>query len=505
VVIHNGSEPETIDPQVLSAVSDGRIGNALFEGLVRFDPTNAATIPGLADAWTNSADGKSYTFHIRTNAAWSTGEPITADDFVWSWRRAVIPETASDYSGQFLYLENGEAIYTGQLKDASQLGVQARGRNVLEVRLNNPTPFFIDLLTARIFCVVPRRAIERYGDRWIRSNPLPCSGPYELVDWRLNDRIRLRRNEHYWDAANVRSKTVDVIHGDNANTALNLYLTGAVDFILDSTMIPTDLNDLLAARRDFERFDYLATYFIRFNCTRKPFNDARVRKAFCMSVDRQRIVDRITRLGEHPTTALVPPGAGGYQPPPGLDPDEKQARKLLAEAGYPEGKGFPTVEYAFSTNSKLHEQIGVEIQEMIRQRLGIQLELRPLETKAYYTDMSHTNYDMIRGAWIGDYNDPNTFLDLFLADNGNNRTGWGSKEYDALVQRANATLDRPARMELLRKAETILIRDEAPILCLYNYKGMHGFNPDRLGGIFPNLLDEHPFWSIYRKDGGRKP
>ncbi len=498
LVLHNGREPETIDPQLLTGQADGRIGAALFEGLTRFDPVTADAIPGLAESWTTSADGRVYDFRMRTNAAWSTGGRIDASDVVWSWRRAVDPKTAADYASQFFYVKNGEAIYTGKEKDTSLLGVTAIGADHVRVELNQATPFFLELLASRVFAVVPRGAIEAHGDQWIRTRPLPCSGPYQLDFWRVNDRIRLRKNPLYWDAARVKAGTIDVLAGESAHTALNLYLAGDVDFIVDKDMFPPELAEVLRARPDFHRYDYLGAYFVRINCTRKPFDDPRVRRALALVVDRARIVERITRMGERPADHLVPDGTGGYAPPAGLGRDPDAARRLLAEAGYPGGKGFRTFEYTFNAESKLHEQIAVELQEMFRGQLGLRMELRPLEWKTYLADMSGQDYDLMRSSWIGDYNDPNTFLDLFLSNGGNNRTGWKDAAYDRLMETANATLDRAQRFELLGRAESRLVRDGVPIIPLYSYVGFYALDTNRVAGVYPNLLDEHPFWSIER-------
>lgn len=499
LVIHNGPEPESIDPHILTGQADGRIAAALFEGLTRFNPTNATAIPGLASHWDVTDEGRVYTFHLRRNLRWSTGEPITAEDVVWSWQRAVNPLTGADYASQFFYLENGEAISTGQETDLSRLGVRALDSHTVQVRLVNPTPFVLELLAARIFAVIPKWTVEAYGDQWILSQPLPCSGPYTLDAWRVNDRIRLQKNPNYWDADRVQLERIDLVAGDAPMTALNLYLTGVIDYLIDQNMIPVDLGDALMLRPDFHQFDYLGTYFLRFNCTRKPFDDVRVRKAISLVIDRDRIVTRITRKGENPTGALVPAGTRGYEPPAGLGRDVELARRLLAEAGYPEGRGFPVFEYAFNVGTKIHEQVAIELQSALREHLGLRMELRPLEWKTYLMEMSKLNFDMIRGSWIGDYTDPNTFLDMFLSDSGNNRTGWRNADYDRWIQAANAESDSEKRYALLFQAESLLVEEALPILCLYNYVGFYAIDTNRFGGVFPNLLDEHPFWAIYKR------
>jgi len=523
LVIYNGPEAETIDPHVLTGQPDGRIAGALFEGLTRFDPHTGRGVPGLAHSWEISSDGLRYTFHLRTNAAFSTGKPIRADDFVWSWRRAADPVTAADYSGFFFYVKGGQAIATGATNRLEELGIRAVDPWTVEVTLVNPTPFFPDLCAMRIMAVIPRATVEQFGDQWVRADPLPCSGPYQLESWRPNDRVRLKANPHYWDASSVGCARVDLLSGDSPTAALNLYLTGDVDFLIDKVVIPSELGDVLVRRPDFHSYAYLGTYFFRFNVTRKPFDDARVRRAIGLVVDRRRIVERITRMGEQPASALTPPGAGGYTPPEGLGHRALratnaadyaaamraavlEAQRLLAEAGYPEGKGFPPFSYMFNAGggggARQHENIGVEMQSGLREHLGLHMELRPVEWKTYLSELSQLNFDLARGSWIGDYQDPTTFLDCFLSASGNNRTGWRSTRYDTLLSDAAAEPESQKRMELLREAEAILTKEEAPIVAIYTYVGLFAYDPDRWEGIYKNLTGEHPIWAIRRREGG---
>ena len=528
-VMHNGPEVESIDPQILTGQGDGRVAAALFEGFTRFDPKDGHAIPGLAESWEISADATRYTFHLRTNLQWSTGQPIHADDFVWSWNHAVLPDTGADYAGFFFYVRHGQAWVTSTNRsNLPPLGIHAINPFTVEVELENPTPFFLELCAMRVMSVVPRFWMELHGDQWIRTAPVPCSGAYQLEYWRPNDRIRLRKNPRYWDAAKVQLNVVDMLPGDSATTAVNLFLTGAVDFIADKNSIPTELYDRLADDPRFLRFPYLGNYFIRFNTTRGPFKDPRVRKAIALVIDKQRLVDRITRLGETPASGLVPPGVPGYAAPAGvgqnaldawnsstntvqrekayqaaLAANADMARQLLTQAGYPQGNGFPSFTYMFNAGggggARMHEQIGVEVQSMLKSQLGLSMELRPVEWKTYLTDMSRLNYDMIRGSWIGDYADPTTFLDCFTAGNGNNRTGWRNSRYDGWLAEAAATSAIANRRDLLQRAESLLVADEVPIIPLYYYNGMMAFDPKKFNGIYPTLTDEHPIWAISRR------
>ncbi|MBI3878110.1 MAG: peptide ABC transporter substrate-binding protein, partial [Verrucomicrobia bacterium] len=339
LVIINGQEPGTLDPALAVTVEELRATLDLFEGLLRVDPVDAKPVPGLAERWEISPDGRVYTFHLRTNAQWSTGEPITAHDFAWAWKRALDPATASPYAEQFFPVKNAEAFNSGELKDPSQLGFAALDDHTFRVELANPTAYFLDLCAFQTLAVTPRRAIERHGDAWIHAHPLPVSGPYQLEFWRLKDRIRLRKNPRYWDAANTRAEVVDLLPATIASTAFNLYAAGQADILWDKDLVPPELLPALRDRPDYHSFPYLGSYFVRINVTRKPFDDPRVRRALALAVDKRRLVGKLLRAGETPASALVPPAARDYQSPEGLGHDPEQARRLLAEAGFPGGKG----------------------------------------------------------------------------------------------------------------------------------------------------------------------
>ena len=497
VTIINGAEPESMDPQIITGQADMRIVQGLFEGLMRLDPQTARAVPAMAERYEISPDGKVYTFHLRTNLVWSTGEPIQAADYVYAWHRALAPETASEYAGQLYYIKNGEAYNNGKLADANQVGVHALDALTLRVELEHPTAFFIELCAFPTLYLVPRQTIEKYGDGWTRARPLPSCGAFELVDWRLNDKARLRKNPRYWDAVNTRSEIIDLLPIAGATTALNVYEQERADIVWDKTLVPSELLDVLIHRPDFHTFSYLGTMFVRFNITRKPFDDPRVRRALGMAIDRERIVKKITRGGEPATSSLVPPGVANYDPVPGLDYNPEAARKLLADAGYPGGKGFPRfTDLVYGV--KLYEDIGVEMQQMWRENLGITMELRPLEWKVYLGAQAHLDYEVCQASWIGDYNDAQTFLGMFTSEDGNNHTGWKNPEYDALIARAGDQTDLKVREHLFQQAETLLVRDQAPIVPVYVYMGLNYFRTNRVEGIYQNLLDDHPLQAIHR-------
>lgn len=517
LVAINGAEPDTVDPAKIRGQPEGRVAYALWEGLTRYKEDGESE-PGAAEKWDISEDGRRYTFHLRPGVKWSNGEPLTAHDFVWSWLRAM-RDPECDYKYQFYYIRGaekyGEAPDDAARPAADTVALRARDDRTLEIELNNPTPFFIDLCTFYTLMPVHRASVEyaeKRGDSWLRPGNWPqdggpgagqpklvSNGPFIMTAWRLNDRIRLTRNEAYWDAANVRMKTVDLLPAPSPNTAFNFYHSGIADLMMDKSLVPTSLIDELKKRPDYHATPILATYFMRFNTTRKPWSDARVRKAFALVVDKQLFTDKVTKAGEPPADGFVPPGTGGYQPPEGLKRDPELARKLLAEAGYPNGQGFPVVHYLYTNKTETDEKIAVELQATIRKELGVSIQLSKQEWAVYLNSLSALDYDFCRASWVGDYNDPNTFLDMFTKGSGNNNTGWTDPRYDDLIKQAGQETDREKRFALFREAETMLVREAVTVVPLFNYVVIMFYQDAKLGGVRGNLMDEHPFRTMYWK------
>lgn len=504
LVVINGAEPDSLDPAKIRGQPEGRVAYGLFEGLTRYNSAGESE-PGMAERWEISPDGKHYKFFLREGIKWSNGEPITAQDFVWSWLRA-LREPECEYRYQFYYIVGAEPY--GEAKDAASrppddtVKVRATDARTLEVELRNPTPFFLDLCTFYTLMPLHRptvEAAEKKGESWIRPGRLVNNGPFLLSEWRLSDRIRLIKNPNYWDAANVQLNSVDMLPMGSPNTALNFYASGVADLILDKSMVPTSLVPALKSRPDYHASPILATYFIRYNVTRPPFNDARVRKAFSLVVDKQMLTDKVTQAGEVPANAFTPPGTAGYQPPEGLGRDVALARKLLAEAGYPNGEKFPVVRYLYTNRSETDDKIAVELQSMFRNELGITIQLSKQEWSSYLNTQSALNYDFSRSSWVGDYKDPNTFLDMFMSGGGNNNTGWTNPRYDELIRKAGQETDRAKRFEYFREAETLLVREDCPVLPLFNYVVIMMYDHDRLGGVQGNITDEHPLRAMYWK------
>ncbi len=500
LVFINGAEPETLDPAIITGQPEGRIVNALFEGLTSYN-RSGQVVPGVAESWTISPDGRVYTFTLRPEARWSDGRPVTAEDFVRSWQRTLTPATGSAYNYQLYYVKNAQAFADGEITDFTQVGVQALDDHTLRVELTNPTPFFLGLAAFPTLHPVPVELIERVGDDWVKPEHLVNNGAYLLEDWRLNDHIRLRKNPAYWNAATVAIETVDILPINQANTAFNFYESGIADLAIDKGLMPPALLQDLKQRPDFHSAPFLGTFFLRFNCVNGPFADERVRRAFSLAVDKRRIVEKITRAGELPAPGFVPPGIAGYVSPDGLEYDPGRAAALLAEAGYPGGQGFPLVRYLYN-ESEQNQAIAVELQAMWRDALGININLSRQEWKVYLNSMNELDYDICRSSWVGDYPDPNTFLDMFLTGGGNNRTGWASPAYDTLIAEAARTVEPNARFEILKKAERLLVAEAVPICPIYFYVGIQLYDANRIGGIEPNVLDEHPIKAMFLKDPG---
>lgn len=492
----NGGEPESLDPAIVTGQLDGRIVNALFEGLTARNRFGEAE-PAVAQSWDVSPDKKTYTFHLRP-AQWSNGDPVTTHDFFYSWKRVLEPATASRYAEQLYYIVNAEDYHTGKLKDFSQVGLKALDDRTLQVQLKNPTPFFIDLCAFTTLLPVHRGAVEKWGDDWVKPGHIVTNGAYLLEDWRIDDRIRLRANPRYWRASSVRLKRIDALPTSQATTAFNIFYTGMAHLVLDKGLIPPFIISEIRSKPFFHSNPFLATYFYRFNTTRAPFNNPLVRQALALAIDKNRIVEKITKAGERPAGTLTPPGIPGYEPPPGRSYNPQQAKQLLAQAGFPGGKNFPSFTILYNS-SELNEQIATEIQAMWQETLGIRATLRNQEWKVYLNTMASLDYDVARSSWVGDYNDPYTFLGCFVSNRGNNMTGYSSRTFDALLEKANATADPAQRMALMREAETILTNQDMPIAPLYYYVGLALYDDSRLGGFEPNVVDEHPLRELYWK------
>lgn len=498
---NNGAEPETLDPHLMTGVPEHKLASALFEGLVTQHPETLQPVPGVAERWEVSADGTVYTFHLRKNAKWSDGRTVTARDFHASWRRALEPKTAATYAYMLYPIKNAEAFNKqgaenpdGTKRPAvsfDTVGVEVVDDFTLRVTLERPCAYFLDLMAFETAMPVPVALIEQHGDRWVRPGTLVGNGPFKLKEWLPNQRIVMVKNEHYWDREFVKLEQIVALPLEDMDTAYKLFQQGQCDWLSD---VPLGKLDEIQRLPEYYVSPYAGSYFYRFNVTKKPFDDVRVRKALSLCIDREQITRDLLRAGQIPATWFTP-AMPGYEPPKGLAFDREQARRLLAEAGYPGGKGFPQVELLYNTLES-HKVIAENLVQQWRENLGITVSLRNSEWKVYLNDTQNMQYDIARAAWIADYLDPNTFLDMFVTDGGNNRTGWSNARYDALIAQAARELDPKKRMQVFQEAERILVEEELPIIPLYIYVNK-GLLRETVRGWYENVRDAHPFQYIW--------
>jgi len=472
---NNSAEPQTLDPARMVGLPDITVALALFEGLTTLHPRTLRPMPGAAESWEVSPDARTYRFRLRPSL-WSDGSPVTAADFAYAWQRVLRPDTGAAYASLFQCVE----------------GFRPLDDRTLEVRLRNPTPYFLELAAFATFAPVQRRCLEAHDRAWTRPEHLVGNGPFTLAEWRPYERIILKKNPRYWDAARVALGEIRVLAIGDSDTARKKYLNSEVDWIRE---VPGHKIAEAARLPGFRYSPQLNTYFFRFNVTRPPLDDPLVRKALALAVDKASIARYLLRAGQRPARSFVPPLLPGYTPAEGPDCGPAEARRLLAEAGFPGGRGFPRLTLLYNS-SESHQQIAETLQHMWRTELGIRVGLFNQEWGVYQNSMRNRDYDIARSSWVGDYADPSTFLDCFGTDNGNNRTGWSHARYDALLARAAAEADPARRAALYHDAERILVADQMPIFPLYFYVNAYLVHP-RVKGVFDNSRNLHPFQYIH--------
>lgn len=497
LVFVNGAEPETLDPHPATGVPEHRLALALYEGLVTHDPATLEPRPGVAERWERSPDGKTYTFRLRANARWSNGESVTAEDFRWSFHRVLLPQTRADYAYQLFCIAGAAEFFAlppeqrtyARFKES--VGVEVSDPRTLRVVLKRPTAYFLDLCAFETYMPVHRATVETHGDKWTDPANWVGNGAFVLAEWKPRQRIVMTPNPHYWDAGFVKLRRIVALPYEDAEQAHNMFLKGECDW---TTNVPLPRIEEAMRSPEFFVMPYLGSYFYRVNVTRPHLADKRVRQALSLAINRETVVRDITKAGEIPATWFCP-SVAGYEPPSGWPYDPDRARRLMAEAGYPGGAGFPTLELLYNT-LEAHKSIAEAVAQMWREALGIRVSLRNAEWKVYLREVELLQYDVARAGWIGDYSDPNTFLDMWLTDGGNNNTGWGKPEYDALIAKAAQELDPKSRMAYFREAERMLVEDEFPILPVYIYVNK-GMKRATLQGWYENIRDLHPFQYMY--------
>jgi oligopeptide transport system substrate-binding protein len=496
-VLHRGlaADLSGLDPHLITGLPEINVASALFEGLVAEDPIDGHPVPGVAERWETSPDGLTWTFYLRANAKWSNGEPLTAGDFANSIRRVLTPALGADNVGMLLVLANAEAWYQGKLADFSRVGVEVVDARTLRLTLAHPAPYFLSLLSHPIWYPVYLPALEKAGGatkrdtNWTEPGNFVGNGPFVLKAYRRGDVLIADKSPTYWDAATVRLNSIhfhpaaDVDGEERAFRAGQLHITEAV---------PVAKVD--SYRRDHPEVlrisPFLDTYFYRLNITRPGLDNRLVRLALFVAIDREAIVEKITRGGQQAAYYFTP-----FKLNPSYKPgrDQKLARQLLAQAGYPDGKGLPPLEILINSSGN-HRTIAEAIQQMWRQ-IGVQVEVNNMEMSSLFAKRRALDYSILRSEWVADFADAKSFLDVFRGGSNNNHTGWTSPQYDDLLHAADRMADPTARLKLLAEAEDILMR-EVPIIPLYYFTTVRLVHP-AVRGWYPLPLDRHPYKHVW--------
>ena len=494
-VRNNAAEPQSLDPAAIQGIPEHNIYMCLFEGLVTYNPETLGPEPGVAESWECSEDGKTWTFHLRENAVFSDGVPITAQTFVDSWLRFMAPETASQYAYLPGMVIEGAWDYNKGEVGPEAVAIRALDDHTFQFDLVGPTPYVLSMLGHYAFGCVPMHAIEKYGSEWIHPENFVGNGAFTLKEWIPQDKMVFVKSETYWDKANVQLDKVIFYPIDDENTSLNMYLQGDIDWIED---VPAARLEEMQLDDTYNCFPTLITYYYVMNQTRPPFDDVRVRKALAMAFDRQLLVDRITRAGEFPAYTLTPDMAG-YPADKLFEEDYEEARRLLAEAGYPNGEGFPKSTVIYNTLER-HKKIAEYIQQQWAENLGIEIAIENQEWNTYIDNKNNQNFDLGRAGWVGDYPDPNTFLqDLLHSEAGNNDGKYNNPEFDALLEKAALMPGGPERFEVMKQAEKIAIGDDMAVIPFYHYTRTNWIDTEKWGGWYCNVQDMHPLKFVYKK------
>ena len=504
----NGAEPQGLDPHVVTGVPENHIVRALFEGLAVKNPKTLEPEPGVAERWDISKDGTVYTFYLNPNAKWSNGETMTASDYVWSWNRALHPDTGSLYAYMLYPIVNSEAYSKREITDFNDVGVKALDDQTLQVTLNAPTPYFLQLMDHYSTFAVHPETLLKHGkmtDRftpWTRVDNIVSNGPFTLEEWSLNRRIIIKKSEHYWDRDNVALNGVYFYPTENVISEERMFRAEQLHY---TAVVPLDKIPDYRQRPDspYVQAAYLGTYYYLVNTDRPPVDNVLVRRALSYALDRDTLTRTVLQDTAIPAYSITPPDTLGYNPPKLFDYDPAKARELLAEAGYPNGQGWPGLEIIYNTQ-EAHRKIAVAVQQMWKRELNIDVTISNQEWKVYLNSVSQREFQVARRGWIGDYVDANNFLDLFITDGGNNNTGYASEEFDDIILNlAPKAQTRDERYGLFYKAETMMM-NEMPIIPIYTYTSKHLIHPS-VEGIYPNLMDSlnlkyvklHPGRSLY--------
>ncbi|WP_436857533.1 oligopeptide ABC transporter substrate-binding protein OppA [Citrobacter tructae] len=470
LVRNNGSEVQSLDPHKIEGVPESNISRDLFEGLIISDVEGKPS-PGVAEKWDNK-DFKVWTFHLRKDAKWSDGSPVTAQDFVYSWQRLSDPNTASPYASylQYGHIVNIDDIVAGK-KPVTDLGVKAIDDHTFEVTLSEPVPYFYKLLVHSSVSPVPKAVVEKYGDKWTQPANIVSNGSYKLKDWVVNERIVLERNTNYWDNAKTVINQVTYLPISSEVTDVNRYRSGEIDMTYNN--MPIELFQKLKKEipNEVHVDPYLCTYYYEINNQKAPFTDVRVRTALKLALDRDIIVNKVKNQGDLPAYSFTPPYTDGAKL---VEPEwfgwsqekrNEEAKKLLAEAGYTADKPL-TFSLLYNT-SDLHKKLAIAAASIWKKNLGVNVKLENQEWKTFLDTRHQGNYDVSRAAWCADYNEPTSFLNMVLSDSSNNTTHYKSPAFDKIIADTLKATDDAQHTELYSKAEQQLDKDSAIVPVFY--------------------------------------
>ena len=491
-----GAVVETIDPALNTAVDGSTIIGNAFEGLVRLDDKDKA-IPGVAEKWEISEDGKTYTFHLRENAKWSDGQPVKASDFEYAWKRVLNKDTASEYAYQLFYLKNGEEYYNGKAK-ADDVGVKAKDDKTLEVKINTKTPYFLELMAFPTYMPVRKDIVEANGDKWTQKpETFVTNGPFKLEDYQMKDSYKFVKNDNYWNKDAIKLEELTYKMATDSTSSYASLESGDFDMV---GVVPPERMEDGKEKGLVQTFPNLGTYFICLNVgnntdklpadVKKALSNKDVRHALALAIDREAIVKDVTKGGQVPSADFVP---AGIQAPDGKDFKQNkfdptkfednvaEAKKLLEKAGYKDGKGLPTFKLMYNSEGD-HKSV-MEVIQQNWKKIGVNVELTNQEWAVFLNTRQKGEYEISRHGWSADYVDPMTFLDMWVSGEDGKQATWGNndahfsnKKYDELVKKAKTESDPAKRFEYMRQADDVLM-DEMPIIPLYDYTKTYGIQP----------------------------
>jgi oligopeptide transport system substrate-binding protein len=482
-----GPDPDTIDPALNSSVDGATLIVHAFEGLMILDKDGKPSL-GQAKSYDVSDDGTTYTFHLRDNLKWSDGTPLKAGDYVYSWNRAISPETAADYEYMFEVIEGYEE---------GKLNISAPDDKTFVVKLKNAVPYFLELCAFPAYSPVRQDIIEANGDSWA-TNPQTYigNGPYRMIEWVPGSHIIYEKNKNYWNYDKLGAEKIKFVLMEDDVAIKNAFERGEILF---ADTMPNDEIDAWRDKPEFNLEGQLGTYYVSFNTKKAPLDNPKVRKALLLAVDRDFICVNIGKAGQEPAGAYVPTGltdadlskefrevGGNYYDPSkeAYESNLAEAKKLLAEAGYPDGKGLPTMEYLYNEGTG-HQMIGEALQDMWK-KIGVNVTLVSQEWNTFLNTRKNGDYYIARNGWLADYNDPITFLDMWVTGGGNNDAQWSNAEYDSLIKRIKSSTDTEERYRLMHEAEDIIFKES--MLCpIYYYVDIYLLN-QKVQGFYSSPL-----------------